>query len=93
MDNLDILENNLLFRIFAGLNTIIIGLFLLICYLNRNKKNTWGQMYSSIYVSLNEIAKFCQAGKVDKALYNMAWLFLSVIGILGGIIGIFFGFG
>ncbi|MFX0142138.1 MAG: hypothetical protein ACFFDN_51345 [Candidatus Hodarchaeota archaeon] len=93
MNNLDILENNLFFRIFAGLNTIIIGLFLLICYLNRNKKNTWGQMYSSIYVSLNQIAKFCQAGKVDKAPYDMAWLFLSIICIFGGIIGIFFGFG
>jgi hypothetical protein len=50
-------------------------------------------MYSSIYVSLNEIAKFCQAGEVGKKLYDMAWLFLSIICILGGIIGIFFSFG
>ena len=93
MNNFDILENSFLFRLLVGLNTIFLGLILLILYLQRNKKNTWGQMYSSIYVSLNEIAKFCQAGKVEKAPYDMAWLFLSIICIFGGIIGIFFGFG
>jgi hypothetical protein len=38
MNNFDILKNNFLFRLLVGLNSIIIGLFLLIPYLQRNKK-------------------------------------------------------
>ena len=93
MNNFDILENNLFFRFLVGLNSIIIGLLLLILYLQRDKKNTWGQMYSSIYVSLNEISKFCQAGKMDEASYDKLWLLLSIIGLFAGIMIIFFGFG
>ena len=92
MNDFDILGKNLFFRIFAGTNTIIIGLFLLMCYLNRNKKNTWGQMYSCIYESMKNFAKLGQAEKMLEPPYDMAWLFLAIIGIVGGIIAIFFGF-
>jgi hypothetical protein len=93
MNNFDILENNLFFRIFVGLNTIIIGLFLLMCYLHRDKKNTWGQIYLSLYESLNQIAIFGKAKKMDRLLHDKLWLFFAIFCILGGIIVIFFGFG
>ena len=93
MNNFDILENNLFFRFLIGLNSIILGLLLLILYLHRHKKNTWGQIYLSIYISLNEIAKFCQAGKMDEASYDKIWLLLAILGLFTGIMIIFFGFG
>ena len=93
MNNFEILENNLFFRIFVGLNSIIIGFFLLILYLQRDKKNTWGQMYSCIYESMKNFAKLGQAEKMLEPPYDKFWLLLAIFGLFAGIMIIFFGFG
>jgi uncharacterized membrane protein HdeD (DUF308 family) len=85
--------NNYFLRFLAGLNSIIIGLFLLICYLQRDKKNTWSQMYSSINESLLQIAKLFQSERKHKKSDDIQWLLFAIFCIVMGIIAICFGVG
>jgi hypothetical protein len=42
---------------------------------------------------LNQIAKLGKSEKMDKALHDKVWLLLAILGLLTGIVIIFFGFG
>ena len=83
-EELKMIVKNIFLRLVLGIFSITIGLGAIKMYLDRDKRSIWGD----IYRACEEMMKWEQTGWNTGRIM----LYLGFLGIIGGLIAIFFGF-